>query len=53
MKFLTLLILTACATLGAQETPKTKAPAKKAKAAAPKADAYSASLPKPTQAGVR
>ena len=55
MKFLTLLILTACATLGAQEAPKTKAkaPAKKAKAAAPKADAYSASLPKPTQAGVR
>ena len=34
MRFLTLLTLTACATLGAQEAPKTKAkaPAKKAKA---------------------
>ena len=53
MRLLTLLVLTACATLCAQDAPKTKAPAKKAKAAAPKADAYSASLPKPTLAGFR
>ncbi|MEY3491700.1 MAG: hypothetical protein RL309_828 [Verrucomicrobiota bacterium] len=53
MRFLTLLTLLAGAALVAQDAPKSKAPAKKAKAAAPKADAYSASLPKPTHAGVR
>ena len=53
MRYLTLLTLLAGAALGAQEAPKTKAPAKKTKAAAPKSDAYSASLPKPTHAGVR
>jgi len=54
MRILTLLTLTVCATLGAQEAPKTKAkaPAKKAKAATPKSDAYSATLPKPTAANV-
>ena len=53
MRFLTLLTLLAGAALVAQDAPKSKAPAKKAKAAAPKADAYSATLPKPPPAGVR
>ena len=53
MRYLTLLTLLAGAVLGAQDAPKTKAPAKKAKAAAPKGDAYSATLPKPTAANVR
>jgi acetyl esterase/lipase len=55
MRYLTLLTLLAGAVLGAKDAPKTKtkAPAKKAKAAAPKGDAYSATLPKPTHAGVR
>ena len=53
MRYLTLLLaLLAGAVVGAQEAPKAKASAKKSKAA-PKADAYSASLPKPTHAGVR
>lgn len=53
MRFLTLVTLVTCAALGAQDAPKTKAPAKKSKASAPKADSYSATLPKPTRTGVR
>ena len=52
MRPLTLLTVFFALSLGAQETPAPKA-AKKAKAAAPKADAYSAAMPKPTLANVR
>ena len=53
MRLLPLLTLVFAFSLGAQDAPKPKASAKKAKAATPKADAYSASLPKPTFAEVR
>jgi acetyl esterase/lipase len=53
MRYLALLTLVCAVSLGAQDASKTKATAKKAKASAPKGDAYSAALPKPTQAGVR
>ena len=53
MKTLLALALAVTAVIGAEEAPRTKAPARKAKVAATKADAYSAALPKPTLAGVR
>jgi len=50
MRLLTLLALACALSLGAQDAPKAKA---KAKAKTPAADAYSAKVPKPTEANVR
>ncbi len=53
MRFLTILALACAVSLGAQDAPKPKSPAKRAKATAPMGDAYSAQLPKPTATNVR
>ena len=50
MRLLTLLALACALSLGAQDAPKAKA---KTKAKSPAADAYSAKVPKPTEANVR